>query len=280
MKVSSVVTGYFKLDGGAMFGVVPKSIWSKKYPADENNMCTWVMRSLLIEWEDRKMLVDTGIGTKQSAKWQSFFYPSGGDVITNLHDQMIKPEEITDVFITHLHFDHVGGALFTDEKGDPQLTFPNAKYWMCDKHYQWAINPNPREKPSFLKENFMPLIHQGVVQWLPYEQGGFQFDKDIDIFFSNGHTEAMMGLSISTDEKKIFYPSDLLPSHCHLASSYIMAYDVRPLITMEEKDNFLDLVLSNNGVIVFEHDSILEACTITKNEHSIYSVKEGCISDC
>ncbi len=263
-----------------MFGVVPKSIWSKKYPADENNMCTWVMRSLLIEWGDRKMLVDTGIGTKQSDKWQSFFYPSGGDVISNLNEHFISPEEITDVFITHLHFDHVGGALYKDVKGNTQLSFPNARYWICDKHFQWAMEPNPREKPSFLKENFTPLLEIDVVNWLPYERDGYAFDKDIDIFFSNGHTEALMGLSIDTQEKKLFFPSDLLPSHCHLGSSYVMAYDVRPLISMEEKENFLEQVYSQNGVIIFEHDYLIEACTITKSDLGVFSVNEACISDC
>jgi glyoxylase-like metal-dependent hydrolase (beta-lactamase superfamily II) len=150
LKVSSVVTGYFKLDGGAMFGVVPKSIWSKKYPVDDYNMCRWAMRSLLLEWGERKMIVDTGIGNKQSPKWQSFFYPEGGNVWDNLKATHINPLEITDVFITHLHFDHVGGALMKNDNGDIHLTFPNATYWICDKHYNWAINPNPREKPSFL----------------------------------------------------------------------------------------------------------------------------------
>jgi glyoxylase-like metal-dependent hydrolase (beta-lactamase superfamily II) len=274
VKVSSVVTGYFKLDGGAMFGIVPKSIWEKKYPADENNMCRWAMRSLLIEWGDRKMLVDTGIGNKQSAKWQSFFYPEGVDVIGNLANVAILPEEITDVFITHLHFDHVGGALYKDKNDSVFVTFPNATYWMCDKHYEWAINPNPREKPSFLQENFIPLVDQKKVKWLPYDLNGYAFDDDIFIQFFNGHTEAMMTLEVNDSKRKYFYPADLLPSHCHIGASYVMAYDVRPLLTMNEKEIFLNRVVESNGIIVFEHDQLVESASIFKNEKNLFEIKD------
>jgi glyoxylase-like metal-dependent hydrolase (beta-lactamase superfamily II) len=274
VKVSSVVTGYFKLDGGAMFGIVPKSIWEKKYPADENNMCRWAMRSLLIEWGDRKMLVDTGIGNKQSAKWQSFFYPEGGDVIGNLANVAILPEEITDVFITHLHFDHVGGALYKDKNDSVFVTFPNATYWMCDKHFEWAINPNPREKPSFLQENFIPLVDQKKVKWLPYDLNGYAFDDDIFIQFFNGHTDAMMTLEVNDSERKYFYPADLLPSHCHIGSSYVMAYDVRPLLTMNEKEIFFNRVLESDGIIVFEHDQFVETASIFKNEKNLFEIKD------
>jgi glyoxylase-like metal-dependent hydrolase (beta-lactamase superfamily II) len=274
VKVSSVVTGYFKLDGGAMFGIVPKSIWEKKYPADENNMCRWAMRSLLIEWGDRKMLVDTGIGNKQSAKWQSFFYPEGGDVTENLANMAILPEEITDVFITHLHFDHVGGALTKGVNDSVFVTFPNATYWMCDKHYEWAINPNPREKPSFLQENFIPLVDQKRVKWLPYDLNGYAFDDDIFIQFFNGHTEAMMTLEVNDSNRKYFYPADLLPSHCHIGASYVMAYDVRPLLTMNEKEIFLNRVVESNGIIVFEHDQMVESASIFKNEKNLFEIKD------
>lgn len=280
MRVTPVITGSFKLDGGAMFGVVPKSIWSKKYPCDENNMCSWVMRSLLVEWGDRKMIVDTGIGNKQSEKWQSFFYPSGGNVLTNLNANLIDPLEITDVFITHLHFDHVGGALIKNQLGETELTFPNATYWICDKHYNWAIDPNPREKPSFLQENFIPLVNRNVVKWLHYEKDGYFFDNGIYINFFNGHTDALMALKFVTDNQVYFYPSDLLPSHCHIGSSYVMAYDVRPLITMEEKESFLSDVYQNKGAIIFEHDSLVEAATIDCVRGQTYQTKEVCISDC
>ncbi len=261
-----------------MFGVVPKSIWSKKYPCDENNMCSWAMRLLLIEWGDRKMIVDTGIGNKQSEKWQSFFHPSGGNVLTNLQERCIDPREITDVFITHLHFDHVGGALMKSENGDIVISFPNAKYWFCDKHYNWACNPNPREKPSFLKENFIPLVDMNVVSWLPYEKNGYFFDDGIFINFFNGHTEALMSLSVKTENHTYYYPSDLLPSHCHIGASYVMAYDVRPLITMEEKEKFLSDVSSDNGIIIFEHDNLIEAATISRDENNIYTMTESCVS--
>ena len=221
------------------------------------------------------MIVDTGIGNKQTEKWRSFFHPSDGNVEENLLKAYVSPEEITDVFITHLHFDHVGGALIKGSDEEVRLTFPNANYWICDKHFDWASKPNPREKPSFLPENFLPLLDYNVVKWLPYEASGYLFDEGIKIHFFNGHTEAMMGLNIKTPSFNYYYPSDLLPSHCHIGSSYVMAYDVRPLVTMGEKDIFLDSVFNNNGVIIFEHDSFMEAATISKNEHGIFTINNS-----
>jgi glyoxylase-like metal-dependent hydrolase (beta-lactamase superfamily II) len=274
MKLSTIDSGFFKLDGGAMFGVVPKSLWSRKYPSDQANMIPLAMRSILIELGNRKILVDTGLGNKQPEKWQSFFYPSGPDASESLLISGYKVEQITDVILTHLHFDHVGGALYMDNTGKFQPTFPEAKYWICDKHYDWAIDPNPREKPSFLKENFTPLKDLGRVNWINYEQDGFMFDQGINIHFANGHTEAMMILEVVSEDQNYFYPADLIPTHCHISDSYVMSYDVRPLITMSEKRDFLDQVYEKNGVIVFEHDSDMPMVKIAQNEMGNYIISD------
>jgi glyoxylase-like metal-dependent hydrolase (beta-lactamase superfamily II) len=270
MKLSAINSGLFKLDGGAMFGVVPKSLWNKKNPADEKNMCTWCMRCLLIETGDRKILVDTGVGDKQDDKFRSHFYPHGSDtLIKSLHAAGCSKEDITDVFITHFHFDHVGGAIVLDENGAKIPQFPNATYWTNKKHYDWAINPNIRERASFLKENFVPLKEHGVLEYIP--TGTLEsFCDGIDVFFTYGHTEAMMCLDISIKNRHLIYCADLLPSMHHIGLPYVMSYDIRPLDTVKEKEALLTKAVERGDFLYFEHDHINECCTVKRNERGRY----------
>jgi glyoxylase-like metal-dependent hydrolase (beta-lactamase superfamily II) len=228
------------------------------------------MRSLLIDTGSRKILVDTGLGNKQSQKWQSFFYPKDDDIVVHLRHVGLSNMEITDVILTHLHFDHVGGALYIDDKGVIKPSFPVATYWVCDKHFRWAIDPNPREKPSFLKENFEPLHSMGLLKFIDYQDDNFEFIQGIKIRYANGHTEAMITLEIQTEQGLFYYPADLIPTHCHLADSYIMSYDVRPLVTMHEKKAYLTNVFQNDGTLIFEHDSNVVASKIVISESGNY----------
>lgn len=268
MKLHTIDTGFFKLDGGAMFGVVPKSIWNKTNPADDNNLCTWAMRCLLVEDEGRLILVDTGIGDKQDAKFLSHYYLHGD---ATLHRSLaalgFHRDDITDVFLTHLHFDHVGGAVLRE--GEKLLpAFKNAKYWSNPKHWDWAVNPNDREKASFLKENILPIQESGQLQFINAEDG-INFTKDFDIRFVSGHTEAMMLPLINYKGKQILYMADLLPSIGHLPLPYVMAYDMFPLTTLKEKKLFLTEALEKDYTLYFEHDPINECCTLQQTEKGI-----------
>jgi len=269
MKVSFVQAGLFKLDGGAMFGVVPKRMWQKLNPSDENNMCTWSMRCLLIETEDKKILVDTGMGSKQDAKFRSHFEPHGDfSLDTSLAQLMIQPEEITDVFLTHLHFDHVGGALSKTEKGELYPTFPNATYHTNEAHYNWAMNPNARERASFLKENFVELKNLGVLNFIDvkHDTQAFNWLPGIDLQLYYGHTHGMMGLHIDVEGKQLKYIADLMPSSFHVGLPYVMSYDIDPLKSIEEKKAFHNRVLDENALILFEHDPINSSATLKSNE--------------
>ncbi len=264
MKIHKIETGLFKLDGGAMFGVVPKSLWSRKIKADENNLCTWSMRCLLIETEDRLILIDTGLGDKQSEKFFSYVQPHGDhSLIGSILDAGFSPADITDVILTHLHFDHVGGAvsLVGDNKLEP--TFANARYWSHSKHWQWAENPNPREKASFLKENFDPLMANDQVFFIDEQQMEV---PEIDFIIADGHTESQIIPIIDYNGQELIYCADLLPSVYHIPTVYVMGYDVRPLVTMQEKQNLLQRAEENQSILLFEHDEQHEACTITSNE--------------
>jgi glyoxylase-like metal-dependent hydrolase (beta-lactamase superfamily II) len=257
MKLQSLNSGYFKLDGGAMFGVVPKSLWNKLNPADDNNLCTWAMRCLLVETDTRKIIVDTGLGSKQDEKFRSHFEPHGDDSIkSNLTAAGLKPEDITDVFLTHLHFDHVGGAVVKSDNGELLPAFPNARYWTNKIHWEWALNPNDREKASFLKENILPLQEHGALEWLSTskELQWHTWIEGIDYLCVYGHTEAMMILRIYTGKHWIYYPTDLIPSSHHVAMPYIMSYDLRPLETLKEKSFVLKDVIDHEGFLFFEHD--------------------------
>jgi len=257
--------GDFKLDGGAMFGVVPRRLWARLNPPDEDNLCTWTLRSLVVESGDRTILFDTGIGYKQGEKFRSHFYPSGGDLVSSLHKKGFAPEDITDVFITHFHFDHVGGALEKNESGEIVPTFPNATYWSNQSHYDWAMEPNDRERASFLKENFVPLQELGILKMIP-EINDVEWIEGIKIKFSYGHTHAMMVACIPTGEKTVVYCADLLPSAYHVRMPYVMSYDIRPLKTLSEKKEFFEEALENNYILFLEHDPHQECCTLTRDD--------------
>ncbi len=271
MKLHTIETGNFKLDGGAMFGVVPKSIWNKLNPADENNMCNWAMRCLLIEDGDKLTLIDTGIGNKQSDKFYSHYYLHGKDSLEkSLKEKGFSKDDITDVFLTHLHFDHCGGAIeMKNEKLVP--AFKNATYWSNTDHWQWAVHPNEREKASFLKENIMPIQESGQLKFVDAHTNigiteSVPFFNYISIKFAKGHTESMMLPTIHYKEHTIVYMADLLPSAAHLPLPYVMAYDMFPMQTLAEKKAFLNQAIENNYLLYFEHDPVNELCSLTTNE--------------
>lgn len=275
MILRSIEAGRFKLDGGAMFGVVPKRIWNRLNPSDDENLCTWVMRSLLIETGDRKILVDTGIGFKQGAKFRSHFYPHGIEILDALAAENVKPEEITDVFITHFHFDHVGGALYKDEKGNIKPTYPNATYWSNQAHYDYALEGNPREAASFLDENFVPLKEQGVLSFIDMQREDVEWMPGIHVRFVHGHTHAQMILLIDTDDGRVVYAADLFPSIWHIRLPYIMAYDMQPMVTLEEKERLLEECIDGNWRIFYEHDPFTEITGIAKDGAGRYVVKNS-----
>jgi glyoxylase-like metal-dependent hydrolase (beta-lactamase superfamily II) len=275
MKITTIPTGFFKLDGGAMFGIVPKRLWQKLNPPDENNLCTWSMRCLLIETGDSKILVDTGFGEKQDAKFRSFFEPHGSDsLLGSLRKQAIFAEDITDVFLTHLHFDHCGGAVKFDEKGALVPTFPNATYWSNEVHWQWAMDPNERERASFLKENFVPLKEAGVLRFIDVQKGRADWLPGLQVQFVYGHTEAMMLLHINYYDRHLVYCADLLPSAFHIGMPYVMAYDVRPLVTLQEKEDLLADAVCENWVLFFEHDPVTSCATVQRSESGRIVLKE------
>jgi len=275
MKFHVIDAGRFKLDGGAMFGVVPKVLWNKLNPADENNMCTWALRCLLVEHEDRKILVDTGMGDKQDEKFRSHFYPHGNtDLVSSLREKGFEPGDITDVFITHFHFDHVGGAVKYDEAGKLVPVFPNAVYWTNEKHYEWALNPNIREKPSFLKENFVPLAEAGVLRMID-ETFKYKWMDRINFRFYYGHTEAMLVPEFTMDNgKKLIYMADLMPSTAHVRLPWIMSYEIRPLITLDERKIFYDRAIDEGSYLFLEHDPFHEVFTIAKDRKGRYGAGE------
>lgn len=263
MKVISIETGHLKLDGGAMFGVIPKTIWQKMIPADDQNLCSWTMRCLLVDTGKKVILIDTGLGDKQDERFFSHYFLHGeATLLDSIVEAGYSVDDITDVLITHFHFDHVGGAVSKDADGKLYPTFPKAKYWTTKRHYDWAYNPNARERASFLKENFVPLLDAGVLHFIPEEEG-YVWDDNIKIRFSYGHTESMMLPEIKVnDEVTIIYTADLIPSSHHVGLPYIMGYDIRPLVTLEEKTSFLTEVASKGYYLFMEHDKDSECITI------------------
>jgi glyoxylase-like metal-dependent hydrolase (beta-lactamase superfamily II) len=286
MKLYSINTGYFKLDGGAMFGVVPKSMWNKINPADENNMCRWALRCLLIEDGNKLILVDNGIGNKQDAKFFGHYYLQETKTIdTCLSEYGFTKNDITDVFLTHLHFDHCGGSV--EREGDKLVTvFKNATYWSNEQHWNWAVNPNDREKASFLKENILPIQESGQLKFLdisrvpsvvthrPSDSTSLTthhspLTDNLSFFAVGGHTESMMLPKINYMGKTIVYMADLLPSHGHIPIPYIMAYDMFPLTTLKEKKLFLQEAVENDYILFFEHDAQYECCTLQQTDKGI-----------
>jgi glyoxylase-like metal-dependent hydrolase (beta-lactamase superfamily II) len=271
MKLSVINSGHFKLDGGAMFGVVPKSMWHPLYPADENNMCSWAMRCMLIEEGNQLILIDTGMGNKQNDKFFSYYFMHGDDSL----DKSLKAagyhrDEITDVFLTHLHFDHCGGVIeWNDEKSGYRPAFKNANVWSNEAHWKWATEPNAREKASFLKENILPIQESGQLRFAETDR----FSDQIEIIRVHGHTESMMLPLVQIGDKKLLYMADLLASPVHVPVAWVMAYDTRPLLTLDEKANILKRAADEEWVLFFEHDKSVECATLHHTEKGI-RVKE------
>lgn len=268
MKLHVIDTELFKLDGGAMYGVVPKVLWSKQHPPDENNLCTWAMRCLLVEEGNRLILIDTGIGDKQDEKFFSHYYLHGNDTLdSSLKKHGFHRDDITDVLLTHLHFDHCGGCIV--RQGDKlEPAFKNATYWSNEQHWRWATEPNPREKASFLKENILPIQQSGQLQFIEPEEG-ISFSENISIRFVHGHTDAMMLPQIRTKDHTIVYMADLLPSVHHIPLPWVMAYDMFPLTTLHEKESFLKEAVEKDYCLFFEHDPAIECATVKMTDKGI-----------
>jgi len=278
MQLYTINTGYFKLDGGAMFGVVPKVLWSKTNPADDKNLCPWAMRSLLIEDGKRLILIDNGIGDKQDDKFLRHYYLHGEE---NLHQSLNKygfhADDITDVFLTHLHFDHCGGSVkWSKDKSRYVMTFKNANYWSNKQHWDWAINPNNREKASFLKENILPIQDSGHLSFVDKSMKNFDF---FDILFVDGHTDSQMIPHIQYKGYTIVFAADLLPSTGHIPLPYVMGYDTKPLVTLKEKELFLNNAYDNQYIIYLQHDNYSECCTLKKTDRGIRLDKTFKLSD-
>lgn len=260
-----------------MFGVVPKSIWQKTNPADAGNMCTWAMRCLLIEDGKQLILIDNGIGNKQDQRFFQHYYLHGDDSLTkSLNALGFSEGDVTDMFLSHLHFDHCGGGV--KNEGDKlELVFKNAKYWSNADHWKWATQPNAREKASFLKENILPMQESGHLNFIDISKPS-PFSQ-FDLFYASGHTDKMMIPKIKYKDKIICFVADLLPSVGHIPLPYVMGYDTRPLITIDEKEKFLKEAAVNNYVLFLEHDSVNECCTVKETERGVrldrtFSLKE------
>jgi glyoxylase-like metal-dependent hydrolase (beta-lactamase superfamily II) len=273
MKLYSIETGNFKLDGGAMFGVVPKTIWNKTNPADENNLIDLAARCLLIEDGNRLILIDNGLGNKQSEKFFSYYSLWGTHSLDkSLAKHGFHRDNITDVFLTHLHFDHCGGSVqWNKDKTGYELAFKNAKYWSNESHWEWATQPNLREKASFLSENILPIQESGHLHFIKRPEDDLLPTSELDfgIFFADGHTEKQMIPQIQYKEKTICFVADLLPTVGHLPLPYVMGYDTRPLLTMPEKAKFLNAAADNNYYLFLEHDAHNEIITVEKTEKGV-----------
>ena len=275
MTLYPVETGNFKLDGGAMFGVVPKSIWSRTNPADSNNMIDMAARSLLIEDGNRLILIDTGMGNKQSAKFFGYYYQWGDHSLDGSLAQLgLHRDDITDVFMTHLHFDHCGGSIqWNKDRTGYEPAFKNAHFWTNEDHWQWAVQPNPREKASFLKENLLPMQESGQLKFISKGKDSFveRSELGFGILFVDGHTEKQMLPHISYKEKTLVFAADLVPTKGHIPVPYVMGYDTRPLLSMDEKQSFMDKAVAENYYLFFEHDAYNEICTLKQTEKGVRS---------
>jgi len=276
MTLHPIDTGFFKLDGGAMFGVVPKTLWSKSHPPDANNLCTWAMRCLLVEDGDRLILIDNGIGDKQDAKFFGHYDLHGDDTLDrSLNKTGFSRDQVTDVFLTHLHFDHCGGSIVRQgERFSP--AFKNATYWSNSYHWNWATKPNPREKASFLTENILPIQESGQLKFVGIGRRSEEenvFLRDVlprmDVFLVNGHTDAMMIPHIKYNGRTVAFMADLMPSIHHIPLPWVMAYDTRPLLTMAEKSDFLSVAADEDIVLFFEHDAHHQCCTVQRTDKGI-----------
>jgi len=273
MQIYPIETGYFKLDGGAMFGVVPKVLWQKSNPTDSNNLIDMALRCMLIEDGNRLILIDNGTGNKQSDKFFSYYFPFGDATLDNsLAKHGFHRDDITDIFLTHLHFDHCGGSIqWNKDKTGYEPAFKNAKYWSNKNHWNWATKPNPREKASFLKENINPIESSGQLNYISIPEKKFLQNSDLgfDILFADGHTEKQMIPHMQYQDKTLVFMADLLPTVGHIPLPYVMSYDARPLVTMDEKAKFLELAAKNNYYLFLEHDAANEICTVKQTEKGV-----------
>jgi glyoxylase-like metal-dependent hydrolase (beta-lactamase superfamily II) len=273
MKIYPIEAGNFKLDGGAMFGVVPKTIWNKTNPADENNMIDIAARCMLIEDGNRLILIDTGMGNKQSEKFFGYYSLWGNHSLDkSLAKYGFHSNDVTDVFMTHLHFDHCGGSVnWNAAKTGYELAFKNAKFWTNDNHWEWAIKPNAREKASFLSENILPILESGQLNFIKRPESDFEISNELGfgIFYVNGHTEKMMLPHIEYQDKTIVFCADLIPTAGHLPIPYVMGYDTRPLLTLPEKTKFLNAAVEKNYYLWLEHDAYNQIITVENTEKGI-----------
>ena len=278
MKLYPIETGNFKLDGGAMFGVVPKVIWSKEYPCDENNLCNWSMRCLLVVDGDRKILIDNGIGEKQDEKWLRYYHLNGDATLNgSLAHAGYRPEDITDVILTHMHFDHCGGSVkWNSDRSGYELGFPNATYWTSKQQFDWATRPNRREQASFLKENILPIQESGHLKLIEKEG---EYIPGIEFKLFDGHSDGQLIPHIRYNGKTVVFMADLMPSAAHIPMPWIMAYDTRPLQTLEDRERFYGEALKGDYVLFFEHDVFNEAGTIHDTEKGVRIKQTGKLSD-
>jgi len=278
MEIYSIPTGNFKLDGGAMFGVVPKSIWSKVYPSDENNLIPLSMRCLLVVDGNRRILIDNGIGNKQDEKFFSHYYLHGEDTLEgSLHKAGYTREDITDMFLTHLHFDHAGGSIIRKSDGEGyELAFPNAVYHVSRSQWEWATHANPREKASFLKENILPIEESGKLKL--YDEN-FMLSPGIEVRLFDGHTKGQGIPYVNFNGRTIVFMADTIPTSAHIPLPYIMSYDTQPLVTLKEKEAFLEEAVNNNYILFFEHDVFCESCTLTRTDKGIRVAEKGELSE-
>ena len=278
MRLHSFNITNFKIDGGTMFGVVPKAIWSRKYPSDENNLCNCAIRTLLIEEGDKKILIDTGYGNKQNEKFFSHVHLNGGEgLVEGLANRGIKPEEITDVIITHMHTDHCGGCVIKDEKnGEYKLLFENANHWVSREHWEWAINPNYREADAFLKENIMPIYESGK---LKYANENTVISESISIKIYNGHTLGQIIPYIKYKDKTIIFCADQFPSLAHIPIKYMAAFDVYPMEMLKEKMAIIEDALKNDYILFFQHDAYVECASLQMTEKGIKEKETFTIAD-
>lgn len=278
MKLIPIETGNFKLDGGAMFGVVPKVMWSKVYPCDENNLCNWSMRCLLVVDGDRKILIDNGIGEKQDEKWLRHYYLNGDATLnSSLAKAGFTPEDITDVILTHMHFDHCGGSVkWNDDRTGYELAFPNATYWTSQQQFDWATKPNRREKASFLKENILPIQKSGKLKLIEKEG---EYIPNIEFKLYHGHTEGQVIPHIKVNGKTVAFMADLMPSSAHIPMPWIMAYDTKPLQTLNDRERFYNEALKEDYILFFEHDIFNEAGTIQNTEKGVRVKEVGKLCD-
>lgn len=268
MNLYSINNGHFKLDGGAMFGIVPKSIWNKLNPADDNNMCSWALRSLLIEDGKNLILIDNGMGNKQDAKFFGYYYLHGEDSLEkSLNKYGFTKSDVTHMVLTHLHFDHCGGSInYNSDRTKLEPAFENAYYYCNQKHWEWATNPNPREKPSFLKENILPIKESGRLKFIDEST---RLIEGLTFMEVNGHTEGMMLPILQYKDSVLAYMADLIPSAAHIPLAYVMGYDTRPLLTLKEKEKILSKSVENNWTLFFEHDPKIECVKLENTEKGI-----------